>query len=251
MSFLSEIIAKKHEEIPCIRADAQIRKLKKSFIQALRMRCPSLIAEIKPRSPSRGTLIEPADIPVLLQEYNAHADAISVLCDNGFFGGGYDLLSDVRLQTELPILAKEFIVHTSQIDAANQAGADAILLIAAMLSREELRDLALYAEERGMAVLLEIHAEEEIERIPSLSADAMMLGINNRNLMTLEIDLATTPKLAKPLREKFPKHILIAESGTTTSEHVRKLTPIVDGFLIGTGLLNTESRAEILRHFPM
>ncbi|MBI3618769.1 indole-3-glycerol-phosphate synthase [Candidatus Peregrinibacteria bacterium] len=226
-----------------------------SFIDAVLARRPSLIAEVKPRSPSAGELLRREEIPALVDTYNRHAQAISVLCDAPRFGGGYDLLADVRSMTDLPLLAKDFMRTDAQIEQANQAGANAILLIVAILEISELSRLASHAIDLHLDVLIEVHTEEELEKVVdafgTFSEDNkrhMLIGINNRNLVTLEIDLGTTERLVPAIRRRFP-HVpaIIAESGIRTRTDIERLQPFVQGFLIGTSILKSDDVASHLR----
>lgn len=246
MTVLDDIIAQKKEEIAAM-PDTRPEPTERRFIAGLRKRLPCVIAEVKPRSPSAGMLMQPRDVPRTVGGYNKCAQAISVLCDHAFFGGGYDLLAGVRHMTELPLLAKEFILDAKQIRAARAAGADAVLLIAAILDKETLAALAREAAALGMGVLVELHDAAELEKVPALGADVMAIGINNRNLATLAIDLDTASRVAPAVRERFAKHLLIAESGVKTKADFQRLRPSVDGFLIGTGLLT----GTMPPHFPL
>lgn len=200
-------------------------------------------------SPSKGKLMSAGDIDTIVKLYNEHADGISVLCDKKFFGGSFDLLQKIREQTDLPILAKEFIIDAKQILHAREAGADAILLIATLLTPEQVKEFSALAETLGMAVLYEIHTKDEITTIPAQGADQMIIGINNRDLTTLAIDLQSTEKLAPMLRKKYPDHLIISESGIGGVDDARKLKPLVDGFLIGSGILESKNPQEFLTTF--
>lgn len=239
MNMLERIVARKRKEVPLLHAPADVHPSNNSFVQPLRRRKPSVIAELKPKSPSEGFLFDPKDLSSLLDAYEVRADALSVLCDSVDFGGGYDLLQRVRAQTDLPILAKEFIISEVQVRMARACGADAILLIAAILSKDEAQALASTALSLGMDILFELHTKEDFEKIPDAPIEDLVLGINNRNLDTLAIDLQTTEALAPLLRTQFPGCLLISESGITAKEHVDHLSRFVDGFLIGTTLLRS------------
>lgn len=246
MNVLKQILRQKESELAMLPDPGNVQLTNRRFVESLRSQSPCLIAEIKPKSPSAGMLLEAAAIAPTVAAYNARAQAISVLCDRSFFGGGFDLVQEVRMQTDLPILAKEFIMDEKQIRVARQAGADAVLLIAAILDTEKVCELAEIARKLGMGVLLELHDAAELERIPELDADTLVIGINNRNLATLAMDLGTTGRLAPLVRKRFPDHLLLSESGLKTSADVQRVQPCVDGFLIGTGLLT----GDLLPHFP-
>lgn len=251
MNFLETIRRHKKDEVALLEAIPMPEKSQRNMINALRARTPSLIAEVKPMSPSKGKLMNAGDIDTIVKLYNDSADAISVLCDKKYFGGGFDLLANIRTQTELPILAKEFIIDAKQILYARDAGADAILLIATLLTPEHVEEFSALAETLGMAVLYEIHTKDEITTIPAQGADHMIIGINNRDLTTLEISLNTTTTLAPILRKKYPHHLIIAESGIDSIHTAQKLQAMVDGFLIGSGILESQNPQEFLQSFSL
>ena len=250
MTFLSSIIERKKLEVKTLPAFNPPRT-ERSLVTALRSKNPSLLAEIKPRSPSKGELIDRADIPRIVSVYSECAQGISVLCDHDDFGGGYDLLQEVRALTDLPLLAKEFIIDPVQISTARQHGADAVLLIAAILTSDEIQNLAQCSLDLEMCVLLELHNEDDVKKIPDLSQDHLILGINNRDLRTLAIDLSVTQRLAPSLRQKFPRYLLLSESGVASRSDIDRLKSFVDGFLMGTALLTSpDPRTAILQMFP-
>ncbi|MDO8649026.1 MAG: indole-3-glycerol phosphate synthase TrpC [Candidatus Peregrinibacteria bacterium] len=244
-SILDTIVATKKQEIASLPNMMPKRASGPSFIDAILQRHPALIAEIKPKSPSGGLLLNREGIPNMVKLYNQHAQAISVLCDEQYFGGGFDLLNEVRMMTEKPLLAKDVIISTRQIDHAVNNGANAILLIAAILERLAFVELASHAVDLNLDVLLEVHSKEEIEKSAEvfdlLSADKrkhVLIGINNRDLHTLKTDLQTTEKLAPFVRKLLPGiRGLITESGIHTREDIKRLAPFVQGFLIGTSIL--------------
>ncbi|MDD5055751.1 MAG: hypothetical protein PHZ00_05805 [Candidatus Peribacteraceae bacterium] len=237
MSFLSTIRRLKEEEVQSLPSTGTLDKSKHLFIQSLRSAYPSLIAEVKPKSPSKGDLLSLSKVPSIIGRYNKHAQAISVLCDHTYFGGGYDLLASVRTMTDLPILAKEFIIDERQIMAARRAGADAILLIAALNDAQKNQELASAALNLGMDILFEIHTAEELSSVPAIDHEHMAIGINSRDLQTMRIDLGTIRRIAPLVRERFPNHLIIAESGMRSGKDIDSLAGSVDGFLIGSGLL--------------
>lgn len=227
------------------------KKSTRKFIQALRRRKPSLIAEVKPMSPSKGILVCDDEIDTIVKLYSESADAISALCDTTYFGGGYDLLARIRARTHLPILAKEFIIDTKQILCARESGADAILLIASLLTEQHVRQFSALAQELGMAILFEIHTKKDVDLIPSLDPEHMIIGINNRNLETLEITRNATTQLAPMIRKKYPEHMIISESGISSVCEAEELMPLVDAFLIGSGILMARSPQEFLQSFSL
>lgn len=194
----------------------------------------ALIAECKERSPSGGLLQHPYDPGGLARRYAAGgAAAVSVLTEPEFFGGSLDHLRAVRAVTELPVLCKDFILDPMQLTAARAAGADVVLLIVAILEHEELRSLQSFAIGLGMQVIVEVHNEVELER--ALAADALVIGINNRDLTRMKTDKATTARL-RPLVPA--DRIVISESGIEWRDDVETLRRLrVDAALVGESLL--------------
>ena len=196
-----------------------------------------IIAEVKKGSPSKGVIREAFDPLEIGQIYQANgASCLSVLTDEHFFLGHLSYLALIREQVSLPLLRKDFIFDPYQIYQARAAGADAVLLIAAMLELSELRDFAAIARELSLDVLLEVHDERELDM--ALATDCRMIGINNRNLRTFEVDIATSEKLAA----RIPAgHIIVAESGITRRDEIVRLTEKgVDAFLIGESLMRED-----------
>ena len=193
-----------------------------------------LIAEIKKASPTKG-LIRPDFDPVAIAETyeKSGASAISVLTDEKYFQGHLDYLKAVKDAVSLPVLRKDFIIDPYQIYEARAAGADAILLIVAALSREELSEFMALSEKLGMASLVEVHTSEELD--VALEVGAKIIGINNRNLQTFETKLETTLELAA----KIPgDRVIVSESGIFTRTDVEKLMAAgVDAILVGESLM--------------
>lgn len=203
----------------------------------------NVIAECKKRSPSAG-LIRPDYNPSrLAANYaNAGAAAISVLTEPGFFDGALSDLSAVREVVDIPVLRKDFIVSEYQIYESVAAGANAILLIVAALSREELERLMVRARAVGLAILTEVHDEAELAA--ALDVEADVVGVNNRNLRTLDIDLDASARLIK----QIPEHVIaIAESGITTMSDVVNFRQAgFDAYLIGESLLKQTNPGQAL-----
>src|SRR5688572_14539567 len=159
----------------------------------------ALIAEVKKASPSKGVICENFDPVRIAKEYEAAgASCLSVLTDEKFFQGSLDYLREIRAAVKLPLLRKDFIIDERQILEAIEWGADAILLIVAILDDERLRRFHALAMEAGLTALVEVHDEEELDR--ALAAKAQLIGVNNRNLKTFKVDLATTEQLAAKLK---------------------------------------------------
>jgi indole-3-glycerol phosphate synthase len=200
----------------------------------------ALIAEVKKASPSAGVICQNFDPVRIAREYEAAgASCLSVLTDEKFFQGSLDYLRQIRAAVKLPLLRKDFIIDERQILEAIEWGADAILLIAAILSDEQLKKFHSLAAEAGLAVLVEVHDEVELERAMKISP--VLIGVNNRNLKTFKVDLATTERLAAKL---FPSPVtrhsslLVAESGIHTRADVERLKKCgVNAVLVGESLM--------------
>ena len=198
-----------------------------------------LIAEVKKASPSKGVICPDFDPVRIAREYEAAgASCLSVLTDEKFFQGSLDYLKQIRAAVGLPLLRKDFIIDARQILEAIEWGADAVLLIVAILDNAQLKHFHSLATESGLAALVEVHDEIELHR--ALAADARLIGVNNRNLKTFTVDLATTERLAAQLhasptgREK----ILVAESGLHTRADVKRVQRAgAQAVLIGESLV--------------
>lgn len=205
----------------------------------------SVIAEHKRASPSEGDYGCPSDLASVVQGYEkAGAAAISVLTEPHRFGGSLFHLQEARALTQLPLLRKDFIVDPYQVHEAKSAGADAILLIAAGLSQSQAGDLTALAHDLGLEVLLELHDAEELEY---LAVDPDVVGINNRNLKTLKIDLQSSLDLFNQLPKGLFK---ISESGIKDStDAARLLSAGYQGLLIGTQFMKTDNPGETCQDF--
>ena len=225
-SILQKIVAHKRGEVAARKAARPAVSLAgappvRDFTGALRRDCITLIAEVKQASPSRGVMREDFDPVALARTFAENGAAcISVLTDEEFFRGHDRNLEGVRAAVGLPLLRKEFIIDPWQIPESRALGADAILLIVAILSPAELRDLHARATDLGMAALVETHTAEELE--VALEMDAPLIGINNRNLHTFETTLETTERLAA-LAGSAHDRLLVSESGISTQEDVARV----------------------------
>jgi indole-3-glycerol phosphate synthase len=224
---------------------------RRDFPAALRKpRCGdiALIAEVKKASPSAGVICKDFDPVRIAQEYEAAgASCLSVLTDGKFFQGSLDYLRQIRAAVKLPLLRKDFIVDERQILEAVEWGADAILLIVAILSDEQLAKFHSLATEAGLAALVEVHDEAELERVMKIGAS--LIGVNNRDLKNFKVDLATTERLAAKLksetgfqpisdRQDACPTLLVAESGIHTRADVERLKKCGAGaILVGESLL--------------
>ncbi len=205
-----------------------------------------VIAEVKKASPSKGVIREDFDYLEIARIYEHNgASALSVLTDRNFFQGSIDYLSEIRHHVSIPLLRKDFVFDEYQIFEARGYGADAVLLIAAVLDDKELHDFVELAFNLGMAPLVEVHDEAELER--TLKTNAELIGINNRNLQTFKTDLNTTIRLI----DRIPDDkIVISESGINTKDDVSFLQNAgVDAFLIGEALMREADIGKKLREF--
>lgn len=217
------------------RAEAQAKP--RDFTAALASPGIALIAEVKKASPSKGVLRADFDPVSLAQIYAANgARAISVLTDEHFFQGHLEYLTAVRDAVPRPCLRKDFVIDPYQVYEARAAGADAVLLIAAILEPSPLRDLQTLACELGMAALVEVHDEPELEK--ALWAEPAIVGVNNRDLKSFKVDLGVTLRL----RPHIPGGtIVVAESGIHTRDDVRRLAEArIDAILVGEALVVAE-----------
>jgi len=253
---LKKIVAVKHEEIAAslrkksleaVRADAESRVLTRDFVGAMRHKIDNgqsaVIAEIKKASPSKGVLradFMPADIA---QSYAEHGAAcLSVLTDAQFFQGSADFLKQARASCDLPVLRKDFMVDPYQVYEARVMGADCILLIAACLDDAQMKDMEAVARSMDMAVLVEVHDAEELNR--ALKLKTPLVGINNRNLRTFEVSLDTTLGM---LKDVPADRILVTESGILSSADVQKMREAhVNAFLVGEAFMRAADPGKAL-----
>jgi indole-3-glycerol phosphate synthase/phosphoribosylanthranilate isomerase len=199
------------------------------------------ILEIKKASPSEGAIRPAADPAALARGYAGVADALSVLCDRAYFGGSLDDLAAARREFDGPILAKDFFIDLRQVPEARIAGADAVLVMLSLLDDQQAREIIGEARRFGMDALVEVHDEAEMRRAVALGAP--LIGINNRDLRDLSIGLSTTERLAR----LAPDRTLISESGINDRADVERLSPLVDGFLIGSSLMRAAEPAQAAR----
>jgi indole-3-glycerol phosphate synthase len=194
-----------------------------------------LIAEVKKASPSKGVICENFDPVRIAKEYEAAgASCLSVLTDEKFFQGSLDYLREIRAAVKLPLLRKDFIIDERQILEAIEWGADAILLIVAILDDSRLKRFHDLAVEAGLAVLVEVHDDAELDR--AIAIGAQLIGVNNRDLKTFKVDLATTERLAA--RSSQPPRLLVAESGINTRADVARLADCgARAILVGESLM--------------
>jgi len=248
---LEEIIWEKDREVAAARERLSLDKLQgqvadlpatRDFVAALKASCrkPAVIAEVKKASPSKGVIREDFDPVAIARGYAAGgASCLSVLTDKKFFQGGFEVLVDVRGAVELPLLCKDFILTPYQLYQARAAGADAALLIAAILTDQDLAYLQKVARALGLAVLVEVHDAAELERVLALDG-VNLIGINNRDLASFTVDLATTEQLMARFGERVRERgaLLVSESGLFSRDDLdRVVSAGADAVLVGEALM--------------
>lgn len=256
MTILDKIIAFKKKEISKIKEDVPVKKLVESPLfqrdpislrkSLMEVGSTGIIAEFKRQSPSKGVINDKAIIEDVTNGYlDANVAAQSILTDTSFFGGTMmDLMKARTINTTKPILRKDFIVDAFQIVEAKAIGADVILLIAACLTKEELKNYGKLAEDLGMEVLYEVHTQEDLDKI---ELSNKIVGINNRNLKTFEVDLEHSMALASQIPDDCVK---VSESGLSDPRIVTGLKEIgFKGFLIGENFMKTENPGEACEAF--
>jgi indole-3-glycerol phosphate synthase len=240
---LERILASRRAAIAELKSSGAAEALSRSvaaapaprdFRSALRGPRVALIAECKARSPSGGLLQRSYDPAALARRYAANgAAAISVLTEPDFFGGDLDHLQAARGAVDLPVLCKDFVVDPIQVTSARAVGADAVLLVVALVDDDTLRQLHALVLRLGMQALVEVHSEAELER--ALQADAAIIGINNRDLTTMKTDKTTTARLRLRIP---PGHAVISESGIASRADIDALQRLgIDAALVGESLL--------------
>lgn len=256
---LQRIVARTREDVRARERRTPLSVLReldvpprRDFVAALRRPGLSLIAEFKPASPSRGVIRAEADAATYAAAYGRHADAISVLCDVPFFGGGYSVLAQFRAACTRPLLCKDFIVGEYQIWEARAYGADAVLLMASVLEQGQLRDLLDLVHGLGMQALVEAHSDAQLDTV--LATDARIIGLNSRDLETLEVDPARPHRMRERIaRERLTgaagDRLVVAESGVRSRAQVDTLRGAFDAVLIGTAFMLAADPAACLREF--
>ena len=249
MTILDKITTDKIKEVALRKSLIPVSQLEQSVLferatvslaKALRTGS-GIIAEHKRRSPSKSVINNSLSVQDVASGYEqAGVSGMSVLTDGKYFGGSLDDLLLARAAAQFPLLRKEFIVDEYQILEAKAYGADAILLIAATLSRKQIEQFSTFAKGLGLDVLCESHNEEELHKSIMPSVD--MLGINNRNLKTFEVSLETSKELIKQIPDEFVK---VSESGISSVDAIKELKPHgFQGFLIGENFMKTDNPGE-------
>lgn len=255
MNILDKIVADKSVEVKLRKQLIPISQLEQSVLfnretislaKKLKNSTTGIIAEHKRRSPSKSVINQNLNVFDVAKGYEkAGVCGMSVLTDAKYFGGSLDDLLTARASCNLPLLRKEFIIDEYQILEAKAYGADVVLLIAAILTKEEIKTFSRLAKSLNLDVLLEVHNEEELQKsiMPSLD----MLGVNNRNLKTFEVSLDTSKKLSQLIPNDFVK---VSESGISNIEAIKELQPFgYKGFLIGENFMKTENAGKSAEEF--
>lgn len=255
MNILDRIVIDKRKEVDLKKSIIPASQLESSVLfnrptislaNRLRESSSGIIAEHKRRSPSKAVINQKNSVSeVALGYQSAGASGMSVLTDGKYFGGSLDDLLLARASVQIPLLRKEFIIDEYQLLEAKAYGADIILLIAAILTKSEIKTLSEFAKGLNLEVLLEVHNEEELRKsiMPSLD----MLGVNNRNLKSFEVSLETSKNLSKLIPNDFVK---VSESGISSTEAIKELRPYgYQGFLIGENFMKTEHPGESALQF--
>ncbi len=255
MNILDKITLDKRKEVSLRKNLIPVSQLEQSVLfnrptislaNNLKNSKTGIIAEHKRRSPSKSVINNGLNVEDVAKGYEeAGVCGMSVLTDGKYFGGSLDDLLTARASCNLPLLRKEFIIDEYQILEAKAYGADVILLIAAILSRDEIKQFSQFAQSLNLNVLLEVHNEEELHKsiMPSLD----MLGVNNRNLKTFEVSLETSKSLSSIIPNDFVK---VSESGISNIEAIKELQPYgYEGFLIGENFMKTDNPGESAKEF--
>ena len=255
MNILDKIVIDKRKEVELRKSLIPFSQLEQSVLfgrktnslaQNLRVSNSGIIAEHKRRSPSKSVINQSLNVQDVASGYeNAKVCGMSVLTDAKYFGGSLDDLLLARASCNLPLLRKEFIIDDYQILEAKAYGADVILLIAAILTREKIKQYSELAKSLNLDVLLEVHNEQELQKsiMPSLD----MLGVNNRNLKTFEVSLETSKLLSQQIPDDFVK---VSESGISSVEAIKELQPYgYKGFLIGENFMKTDNPGQSAANF--
>jgi len=256
MNILDKIVLRKKEEVAFAKQKVSVKELEnnptferipyrfKDFLLAEDR--TGIIAEFKKQSPSKGVINGNADVKKITQAYNeAGASALSVLTDTDFFGGKKEDLLQARSVNEIPILSKDFMIDEYQILEAKAWGADIILLIAAILTPQQIADYGKFSHSLGLNVLLEVHDLAELERSICPHLDA--IGVNNRNLGNFTVDIQTSFDLVDRIPNEFLK---ISESAISNPQTIKDLKEVgFQGFLIGENFMKTENPGQAMKEF--
>ncbi len=249
MSILKEIISFKKKNLPSrssfLNADIPLnnRNFKESIQKKKNL---SLIAELKRKSPSKGAMRPDMTIEEAVQMYHPYASAMSILTESKYFGGSLRDLEQASKTTSLPLLRKDFIIDPLQVKESRFYHANAYLLISTVLSKNQLEELILVGKEYNMPALVEIQNEKDLELTMQIR-EIEILGVNNRNLHDLSLDMDNTKRLMNIMPDNIKeKLILVSESGFQKPEDIKKVPPEIDAVLIGSGFMQSNSPEKLL-----
>ena len=253
MNILEEIVQNTRKEVEERKSQVAVQELESSTFFSRDTLKPAsffdgkvgVIAEFKRQSPSKGIINPTEDVETVTKGYaDAGASMLSILADVKYFGGSMEYIKRARVVNDIPILRKDFIVDEYQVLEAKAIGADAILLIAACLSKQEMKELGQLAQSLGLSVLMEVHNEEELEKCLNPHID--LLGVNNRNLKTFDVSIQTSLDLVDKIPSEFIK---VSESGLKDAQTIKELQNAgFGGFLIGETFMKTPQPAEALKN---
>ncbi|KKL00386.1 bifunctional indole-3-glycerol-phosphate synthase TrpC/phosphoribosylanthranilate isomerase TrpF [Rheinheimera mesophila] len=235
-------VAERKKQLPLEQFLPLVQPSQRNFLTALQQKGPRFILECKKASPSKGLIRSPFDLDEICAAYGRYADCISVLTDEKFFQGNYDYLAKVRAKVNQPLLHKDFIIDPYQIYLGRLQGSDAVLLMLSVLNDLEYLELAQVAKSLNLTVLTEVSNESETLRAVALGAE--LIGINNRDLRTLDTNLETSFKLARLIPQGIT---IVSESGIYNSQQVRQLAKVADAFLVGSSLMAQADLANACR----
>ena len=255
MKILDKIIHDKKIEIKTLSDIVPVSDLEKqkdftkkckSLKESIKKSKSGIICEFKRKSPSNGNINYTSNISDVIKGYEkAGAVGVSILTNKKYFDGSISDINDVKTSIEIPILRKEFVISEYQIIEAKSIGSDSILLIASILSKEQIKNYSSLAKSLGLEVLLEIHSIDELNKVSKYDID--IIGVNNRNLDTLEIDIKNSIEIFKKIPGEFIK---ISESGISKVESIVKLNKVgYDGFLIGENFMKSSKPEESAYNF--
>ncbi|MDH5717164.1 MAG: indole-3-glycerol phosphate synthase TrpC [Spirochaetia bacterium] len=249
MSVLNEIINERKKDLAAARilTKKPTEPTNKNFIEALQRKnkIPALIAELKRKSPSKGDIRPEITVEEAVKIYEPYAAALSILTEPRYFGGSLNDLALAAAFTKKPLLRKDFLIDPVQVKESRLFGADAYLLIAAALSDSQLQEMIEAGKDFNMPALVEVHNEEETER--ALNQNIKILGINNRNLSDLSIDLNNTANILKIIpKEKLNNLIIVSESGFQNKEQLENLPSDVNAVLMGTAFMQAENPQDLI-----
>jgi len=259
MTILDDIVAHKKQTVEQLYKQSSIAYFKEDiekndfkyycFESAIKKQGLSLIAEVKKASPSKGVIrADFQPLSLAKQFYDNGASALSVLTDVKYFQGANAYLSDIKKQVPLATLRKDFIIDEIQVYESKAIGADAILLILSILTPEQAQHLLTVAKSLGLAALIEVHSEDDIQLLMQLSG-CQLIGVNNRNLNTFEVNLNNAPRFKQRINEAFPDALFIAESGYSKIDELEDLKrQEINGVLIGEGLALNEACIRYFKH---